>query len=153
MEANKASGLIALRLISGTSLQAAPPCSTVTATDRPALIRVPSSTGYSFPTESGLLLQLSSKGNLKEIRKHAWAVFAGIIQNSIPGDPCSPPIWDTWYVFSHRPQTKRILYLSLFDSMFLWKPSHRSFEMARNPLRHALLKVQCQLTRMRHFCS
>jgi hypothetical protein len=96
MDTVKAACLIGL-LISGACLQAAPTCSTAIATNPPVSIRVPTATGYSFPAGSAHLLRLNTEQNSKEIRKHAWAVFAGIIQDSIPGDPCSPPIWDTWF--------------------------------------------------------
>lgn len=96
MNTVREAGLIGLLLIFGPSLQAAPTCSTVTATDAPVTIRVPPTTGYSFPTDSTFLSRLGSKRDSR-IRRHAWAVFAGIIQPAVPGDPCSPPIWDTWF--------------------------------------------------------
>ncbi len=59
----------------------------------PAPIRMPEETHFTFPTDQ----KFFSAGTYDQIRSHAWAVFAGITQNSVEGDPCSPPIWDTWF--------------------------------------------------------
>jgi hypothetical protein len=62
----------------------------------PASIRIPVGTGFSFPTDQNLLQQFSKTKDIQKIRQHAWAVFAGITQPAVQGDPCTP-VWDTWF--------------------------------------------------------
>ena len=62
----------------------------------PASMQIPAHTGFSFPTDQNLLKEFVQKKDINKIRQHAWAVFAGITQPAVKGDPCTP-VWDTWF--------------------------------------------------------
>ena len=68
----------------------------------PSEIRIPKETGFTFPTEE----KFFATATYDQIRSHAWAVFAGIIQHSDKDDPCSPAIWDTWFSGVQPPSKK-----------------------------------------------
>jgi hypothetical protein len=63
-------------------------------------IRIPHGVDFVFPTPESELIEMRDSQNRVRIRQHAWAVFSGIIQPSIEGDPQSPPIFETWYTRS-----------------------------------------------------
>jgi hypothetical protein len=61
-------------------------------------IRVPKGMGYGFPTSEARLTSLRDLQDTSEIRKHAWAIFAGITASSI--GVSASPIFETWYTKS-----------------------------------------------------
>lgn len=85
-------------------------CTTLTTSDGPSAVRIPRQTGFSFPTDQEYLLQLNAKERSRQIRRHAWSIFAGIVAHSVPGDPCSTPVWDTWFsTLQKEPQSKGVM--------------------------------------------
>lgn len=48
-----------------------------------------------FVSESELL-DMRNRQDVAAMRNHAWGVFTALTKPSLPGDPNSPPIWDTW---------------------------------------------------------
>ena len=93
----RAFSLIGVLTVCSCMANASPGCSTITTPNGPAAIRVPGETGFRFPTDQKYLLQLNAKQRAQVIRRHAWSILAGIVAHSVPGDPCSPPVWDTWF--------------------------------------------------------
>src|SRR5216683_6620743 len=54
------------------------------------------------------LIEMRNRQDMKGMRNHAWHLYSELIKPSVPGDPNSPPIWDTWedkaQVFSGQSQ-------------------------------------------------
>ena len=53
--------------------------------------------GFDYPRDSKYLFQITQDVNVKAQREHGWHLFAGATQPSIPGDPESLPIFQTWF--------------------------------------------------------
>jgi hypothetical protein len=58
--------------------------------------------GFDFPAEDGRLDKLLCEGRFRELRRHAWLVFAGLTQPAEQQDPLfpsrQPRKWETWYL-------------------------------------------------------
>lgn len=49
--------------------------------------------GFDYPADKARLEQYRQAGNLPELRKHGWMLFAGMTQEEADGTP----YWETWY--------------------------------------------------------
>lgn len=54
-------------------------------------------TGFDFPADQNALLKMRDDKDVAAMRRHGWAVFAGLTQPARPNEADSEAIWETWY--------------------------------------------------------